>query len=162
MTYLLEATKIITKEMPDSVLALGGSGFDEIRPIVERLGIDRNVVYTGTRPFRELPQFYRMCDAVVGASLSEGFGLTFAEGSACGRPVVATTAGSLPEVIANGKSGLLVEPRNPQALADAVIKVLGNEELANRMGKNGAKYIRKKFDWDESARQFVKVYEKVI
>lgn len=159
--YLLEATKYVVSQLPNAVLVLGGTGFQKIQPLLKKLGIEEHVVYTGKRPFKEVPKFYAMCDIVVGASIAEGFGFTYAEASRCGKAVVATNAGSIPEIIINGETGILVPPRDSKALAEAIIYLLTNEKEANKMGKKGAKYT-KKFTWENSVRKHLEVYEKVL
>lgn len=158
---LLEATKYVVKQLPDARLVLGGSGFDELKPIIKKLGIKSYVVYVGARPFKEVPKFYAMCDVVVGASIAEGFGFMYAEASRCGKPVVATNTGSIPEIIINGKTGILVPPKNPKALADAIIELLTDEKKARKMGREGAKYT-KKFTWENSVKKHLEVYEKLL
>lgn len=161
MPTLLEATKYVVKQLPDARLVLGGSGFDELKPIIKRLGIKKYVIYVGIRPFKEIPKFYAMCDVVAGASTAEGFGFMYAEASSCGKPVVATNAGSIPEIIINGKTGILVPPKNPKLLANAVIELLTDEKKARKMGEKGAEYIRK-FTWENSVNKHLEVYEKLL
>ncbi|MEM5829243.1 MAG: glycosyltransferase family 4 protein [Candidatus Aenigmatarchaeota archaeon] len=157
---LLEATKYVIQHLRDARLVLGGSGFEELKPIIKKLGIEKYVIYTGKRPFNEVPKFYAMCDIVVGASVAEGFGFMYAEASRCGKAVVATKAGSIPEIIIDGKTGILVPPRNSKALAKAIINLLIDEKKAKRMGKEGAKYT-KKFTWENSVKKHLEVYEKL-
>jgi glycosyltransferase involved in cell wall biosynthesis len=159
--YLLEATKLVVNEIPEAVLVLGGTGFEKVRPLIEKLKIKDHVVYAGKRPFKEVPKFYAMCDIVVGASIAEGFGLMYAEASRCGKAVVATNTGSIPEIILNGKTGILVPPRDSKALADAIIELLTDKEKARRMGEKGAEYT-KKFTWENSVKKHLEVYEKLL
>ena len=156
--YLLEATRIVTEELPEARLVLGGTGFEDIRPLIKKLGIEEFVVYVGKRPFKEMPKFYARCDIIAGASMAEGFGFMYAEASRCGKAVVATKAGSIPEIILDGKTGILVPPRDPEALAKAIIKLLSNKKKADRMGRRGAEYT-KKFTWENSVKKHIEVYE---
>jgi glycosyltransferase involved in cell wall biosynthesis len=158
---LLEATKYVTQKLPNARLILGGYGFEELKPLIKKLGIEKYVIYVGSRPFEELPQFYASCDVVVGASVAEGFGFMYAEASSCGKPVVAPKAGCIPEIILDKKTGILVEPKNPKSLADAIIELLTNEEKARKMGKKGAEYM-KKFTWENSVKKHLEIYEKLI
>jgi glycosyltransferase involved in cell wall biosynthesis len=79
-------------------------------------------------------------------SWSEGFGLAAAEASACGVPVIATRTSSLPEVVRDGSTGILVPPHDAQALALAVKRLLGDAQLRRRMGAAGRRHIRAQFD----------------
>jgi glycosyltransferase involved in cell wall biosynthesis len=159
--YLLEATKIVVQEIPDARLVLAGSGYDYVLPLVKKMGIEKFVVYLGRIPIGEEPKFYSMLDVFAGASIVEGFGLVYAEASRCGKPVVATNSGSIPEIIINGKTGMLVPIRNSKALAEAIIKLLDDQQLAKRMGKNGAQFT-KKFTWENSVNTHLSVYEKFV
>lgn len=159
--YLLEATKIVTNELHEACLVLGGTGFEEVKPFLKKLKIEKFVVYAGKRPFGEMPKFYRMCDIVAGASIAEGFGFMYAEASRCGKAVVATNTGSLPEIILNGKTGILVPPRDSKALAEAIIELLTDKKKAEKMGKRGAKYTEK-FTWENSVRKHLEVYEMFV
>ena len=159
--YLLEASKLVFSEVPDARLVLAGSGYKNAEPIIKKLGIENLVVSLGRIPDGTEPYFYSMIDVFVGASIAEGFGLVYAEASRCGKPVVATNGASIPEVVINGKSGILVPIRNAQALADGVIKLFTNEKLAAKMGKEGSEYT-KKFTWENSVKQHLKVYEKFV
>jgi len=95
-----------------------------------------------------MPDFYRGLTLLVLPSRAEGFGLAAAEGSACGLPVIATTASSLPEVIVHGETGLLVAPGDPAALADAIARLLADPETARRLGRAGRERVRARFSRD--------------
>ncbi len=161
VTYLIKAAKHVTEEVRDAKLVLGGTGYREISPLIKKNGLEGKVVYVGKMPYHEVPMFYAMCDVVAGASLCEGFGFMYAEASRCSRPVVATKTGSIPEIILNGETGILVPPKNPEALAEAIIKVLTDGELARKMGEKGAEYT-KRFTWENSVNQHLKLYEKLM
>jgi glycosyltransferase involved in cell wall biosynthesis len=161
ITYLLEATKLVVEKLPNAFLVLGGTDFEKIQPLLEKLKIKKYVIYAGKLLFKEVPKFYAMCDVVVGASIAEGFGFMYAEASRCGRPVVATNTGSIPEIILNQKTGILVPPKDPKALADAIIELLTNKKKASKMGREGAKYT-KKFTWENSVKKHLEVYEKLL
>jgi D-inositol-3-phosphate glycosyltransferase len=99
----------------------------------------------------------RSVDVVCVPSISEGFGFNAVEAQACGIPVVASRAGSLPEVV---KGGLLVPPRNPDAIADAVVGLLKNEKTRKSLGAAGARNA-KRFTWRASVKEHLKLYKKV-
>ncbi len=93
----------------------------------------------------DMPAFYRGLSLLVLPSRAEGFGLAAAEASACGLPVVATTASSLPEVVVHDQTGLLVPPRDPPALAAAITRLLAEPATARRLGAAGRQRVRDRF-----------------
>jgi len=116
------------------------------------------VVLLGEVPERDLPGLYAHAAAFVQPSSYEGFGLTAAEAMACGAPVIAADAGSLPEVV--GDTGLLVPPRNEAALAAAMRTLLEDRDAADAMGLCGRERAQR-FTWDRSAEVHARVYAEV-
>ncbi|MFX1519268.1 MAG: glycosyltransferase family 4 protein, partial [Promethearchaeota archaeon] len=90
--------------------------------------------------------------------LYEAFGIVLLEAMASGKPVVATICGGVPEVVVNGKTGLLVPPRKPKELAGACIKILQNHEMMQKMGQNGLNRVLKQFSWDLIIKKYVNAY----
>ncbi len=95
------------------------------------------------------------------SSLYEGFGLPAAEAMSCKTPVVVTNAGSLSEVV-DENTGILVEPSNPVALKDGILKLLGDDALREKMGVLGRKRCEDNFSWPAAAKNTLKVYEDVL
>jgi glycosyltransferase involved in cell wall biosynthesis len=110
----------------------------------------------------ELARVYSESQILVSPSLYEGFGLPAAEASACGTPVIATTAGALPEVIAGGETGLLVPPGDASALADAIAMLLADPDRRVAMGAAGVERINAQFSWRTCARRTAELYEDVV
>jgi glycosyltransferase involved in cell wall biosynthesis len=160
--YLVEAVPEISRSVPGSKLVLMLSRKDRYSNIVEKvkkMGLTDSVTFLPSRPNQEgVAQVIRSCDAVVMPSLSEGFGLNVVEAQACGVPVVASNTTSLPEVV---RGGLLVEPRNPAKLAEAVIKLLKDKALREKLGAEGAKYV-KRYSWDNVTKGYLDLYEKAL
>lgn len=100
-----------------------------------------------------------MADLFVFPSLYEGFGLPVLEAMACGVPVIASNRTSLPEVV--GDAGILVNPENPDELASAMSKVLGDSELGATLSRKGIERA-KLFSWQEVARKVIEVYQGVV
>ena len=107
----------------------------------------------GKRPHAELPGFYREADVLVVPSLSEAFGKPAAEAMASGLPVVATRAGGIPEVVADGETGLLVAPNDPLAMAEAIARVARDPALRARLGAAGRRRAEERFSYDSIARE---------
>ncbi|HEX8728100.1 MAG TPA: glycosyltransferase, partial [Ktedonobacterales bacterium] len=101
---------------------------------------------------------YSLAAVVAMPSLYEGFGIPVVEAMVCGAPVVASTGGSLPEIV--GDAGLLVAPDDTSALADALVRAVGDAQLREQLITRG--YARARaFNWDAAARQHVAVYHAV-
>lgn len=163
LEYLLEAAPLVAQEMPGAKLMLLVSRSDrdyakvagKIDALAKRglaISLEPQKSATG------VASIIRAADVVCVPSLSEGFGLTAVEPQACGVPVVATRAGSLPEVV---KGGILVEPRDPAALADGIVRVLRDRNLRQRLGRKGIAFAEK-LTWQTTAKRYLKKYESVV
>ena len=134
-------------------LVIRGSGkrrrVDAVRRRIEALGIAPFVDWQAYVPADELVRLYRGARVLVVPSLHEGFGLTALEAMACGTPVVASDRSSLPEVV--GDAGLLVDPLDVGALADAIVRVVGDDRLAKDLRERGLARAAA-FSWESTAR----------
>ena len=128
--------------------------------LVRKLNLDGMVHFTGRLTREELAQHYAAAQIAVVPSLYEGFGLPAAEAMACGVPVISTTGGALPEVV--GDAGILVPPRNADALAAAIKQLLNDKQAQQRMSEAGRKRVKEKFSWERAARKTVEVYQEVL
>jgi len=95
-------------------------------------------------------------------SIHEEFGVSAVEAQAMEVPVVATRVGGIPEVVEDGMTGVLVEPRNVEQLAQAIIRLLENPELRLEMGRKGREYVLAHYQWDENATEMEKIYVDVV
>jgi glycosyltransferase involved in cell wall biosynthesis len=119
-----------------------------------------HVIQVGYVPDEVMPSYYSLADVFVLPSLLEGFGLPLAESMACGTPIVATTAGSIPEVV--GDAGLLVPPMNATALAEALQTLLADSELRQTLGARGVKRARDIYSQDNMVTQTLAVYRSYL
>ncbi len=144
--YLLEAIPEIVKRYPEVVFLLAGDGAlgSELKAQAARLKIGRNLIFAGFRS--DADKILRASDIFLLPSLWEGLPLVAIEASAVGLPVIATAVDGTPEVVKDGETGLLIEPRNPVAITEAVLRLLDNPQEARRMGGNGAGFVRAHFD----------------
>ncbi len=165
--YFLEAASIILKEIPTvQFLVVGynrrGIGVLEDNPIrlSETLGIRENVFFTGRQS--DTPKILSIMDISILTSLSEGFSNTILESMAAGKPVVATNVGGNLEAIIEGETGFLVPPKNPEALAEAIIKLLENKSLAHRMGMAGKERVKQHFPLEKMIRETESLYDSLL
>jgi glycosyltransferase involved in cell wall biosynthesis len=146
------------------VLNIVGTGprLDQYRALAEQLSIQAHVRFLGFVEHDEMPAQYTQADLFVLPSRRESFGLVLAEAMACGLPVVATTAGAIPEVVEHGVTGLLVPPGDPEALAGAINSLLRDPLKMKTMGTNARRRVKKQFTWEEAAQAITKGYQRVL
>lgn len=130
--------------------------------LVSRLGLSSKVSFLGRIPHKELVHRYQSSSVVVNPSLSESFGISIVEGMACGIPVVGTKVGGMLETIVDGKTGLLVEPEQPDLLAEAIISLLKDQETRRRMGVNGRIRAIEHFSWRARVDRLLSAYQMVL
>jgi glycosyltransferase involved in cell wall biosynthesis len=128
----------------------------------EEMGLQARVTFTGRLSTEDLVKQYNKASVVVVPSVYEGFGLPAAEASACAAPVIATSGGALPEVVADGESGLVVPPMDPEALAEAIRTLLSNPDLREGMGNKGRERVQHLFTWQKAAKEHTEYFLEVI
>jgi glycosyltransferase involved in cell wall biosynthesis len=152
LPWLMEAWTGIdrTARNPRPELRLAGSGVleDDLRRWRQGLHHPEAVRILGF--VEDIPAFFRGLDLLVMPSLAEGFGLAAAEAGACGLPVIAGRASSLPEIVVDGETGLLVEPRSAPGLEKALATLLEKPDLGRRMGQAGAQRVARLFDREQT------------
>jgi glycosyltransferase involved in cell wall biosynthesis len=127
--------------------------------LIRQLGLDDRVVHLGRLEPTELITCYQSCDVLLFPSIYEGFGWPPLEAMACGTPVVASRAGSIPEIV--GDAGVLEEPRAADKLARAVANILANEQLRKNLIAAGLRRAAQ-FSWQRSIARLVNIYEDVL
>jgi len=163
--FLLEAIPHVLKEIPEAKFTFVGSArFDapKIAQLIRRSDIKNAVKFTGYVSDEMLPAFYSFCDVFCYPSLWEGFGLTPAEAQAAGKPVVAFNTCALPEVVEDGVTGFLVPPRDSDALGEAIVKLLSDNEMRRRMGQKARIRAEQMFSWEKAAHRTLEVYEEAL
>lgn len=162
---LIKAIPLIQKEVPNvKFLITGAARYDSIKisELITNLKIRRALIFSGFVSDEEIPKIYAACDVFCYPSLWEGFGLTPGEAQACGKPVVAFDHCSMPEVIANKKTGILVKPGDYRGLAKAISFLLLNDKERLGMGKNGRERVERLFSWDMAAEKTIRIYKDAI
>ncbi|MDD3304164.1 MAG: glycosyltransferase family 4 protein [Clostridia bacterium] len=151
----------IFKEMPNAKFLIVGIGpsVDDLKEQAKKLNISDKVIFTGKIPWTDVPKYYNIGDVFVNASLTETQGLTFIEAMASSTPVVAKFAPNLSEFITNNKNGILV--RKNADFTKAIINVLNNEKLANKLVENGLD-TAKLYSVEEFADKLEKLYTEII
>ncbi len=162
LLYLLQALTYLPENVTLTVVD-GGAPHRSFAPLLtEKYRIGHRVHFTGKIGPGELVRLYSSAEIAVVPSLYEGFGFPAAEAMACELPVVASTAGALPEVVGQDGAGILVPPRNATVLAQAVRQLLDHPELRIQMGRVARQRILDLFTWENAARQMVTVYREAM
>lgn len=159
--YLLEAMVEVLKVFPDAKLFLAGHDEKGIKLFLEdyakKLGIEKNVIFSGF--MSDVINIIQQFDLFVLSSLWEGFGLVLLEAMSAGNPIVTTEAGPIPEIVKDGETGFLVPPQNPQVMAEKIILLLKNKELARKMGEAGRKRLEEHFTLNKMIQETEAVYD---
>ncbi len=156
--YLLRALPLVRQQFPGTRLLVVGMGRPEkFAGLMERYGID-GVEFKGFVSLADKARYYASCDvACVPSTGKESFGYVVVEPMAAGKPVVATDIPGYASVVTPGRDGLLVAPRDPQALALGLVRVLADRELRTRLGSNG-RLTAQKFAWPRIAQRVLEYY----
>ena len=146
------------------VLTIIGAGprLPQYQALAAELGIGEHVRFLGFVEHQEMPRKYQQADLFVLPSRRESFGLVLAEAMACGLPVVATTAGAIPEVVEDGRTGILVPPGDPVALAHAINSLLDAPATMRAMGKRGRERVLHKFTWKRAGESVARGYTDLL
>jgi glycosyltransferase involved in cell wall biosynthesis len=160
--HLIDAAAILLRDVPDARVVILGDG--ELRATLEhqvkQLHLEKHVLLPGFR--EDVLALLKGFDIFVMSSETEGLGTSILDAMACGKPVVGTNTGGIPEVIEDGVTGLLVEPRHPEALAEAITILLRDDGLRTRMGAAGLARVREHFTVDRMIEATIAVYEQVL
>jgi glycosyltransferase involved in cell wall biosynthesis len=165
LDVLIQAIALVRNQLPETRLLIVGAGQleTEYRQLVNQHGLTDRAIFAGNISDQELPRYYACSDilALPSKDRSEGFGLTILEANAAGKPAIGTAVGGIPSVIRDGYNGLLVPPNDPSTLAEAIRKVLADEDLLKQMGKNGRSFAEQ-HDWSIVAQQTESLYKRAL
>ncbi|MFH1045844.1 MAG: glycosyltransferase family 4 protein [Candidatus Omnitrophota bacterium] len=159
--YLLLALPRILAEFPRAQLLLVGDGPERkpLQELVKELGIGQNVIFSPATP--DTSKALACIDVFVLPSLMEGLGLAIIEAQAMGLAVVASKVGGIGSLIKDGENGLLVKPRDPLALAQAILRLLHDNALAATLGRAAAQQAREKFTLAQMVDGIERVYQEI-
>lgn len=168
LEYLLEAMELVAQKVPDvALVAVAKAGFrgtDEVswfRTLAGRLGIEDRVEFLESVSQEGILRLLSDCDLLALPSKTEGWGLALMEAMACGKPVVATRVGGVPELVRDGMDGILVDACDVRGLAEAITQLLKDPIARERMGKSGRERVAR-FSWDETARVVLDEYRRAL
>jgi glycosyltransferase involved in cell wall biosynthesis len=160
--HLVDAAAIVVREVPDARFVILGEG--ELREALEHqvrhLHLERHVFLPGFRA--DVLALLKGFDVFVMSSETEGLGTSILDAMACGKPVVGTRAGGIPEVIDDGVTGEVVPAKDPKAMAKAIVGLLRDPERRARMGAAGLERVRDRFTVERMVSGTRRVYEKAV
>jgi glycosyltransferase involved in cell wall biosynthesis len=161
--FLIEAATRIVKENKEMKFIVVGDGplRNHLISHTEKLGVRDYFAFLGEVPDETLPGLYNCADLFVLPSTQEGQGLALLEAQASGKPVVAFNISAVNETVLHGKTGLLTQP-NSDELADAILKLLADSSLRQKMGHLGREFVAENFSWNTCAERMFQVYLEAI
>ena len=164
VNYLIKAFKQISREVPNSRLIIVGPGTrlrGKYEKEVARSGL-KNVVFVGGKPQSELPRYYKAADVFCAPATGlESFGIVLLEAMAMGKPIVATNIEGYNSVLTHGAEGLLVPPKNEEALARALVSLLTNEPLRQEMAAR-ARLKAMEYSWERVSQRVLNCYTRIL
>jgi len=139
----------------------GEAEVERLQALATSLQVDDHVSFLGPQPHDRLPLFYNAADVVTVCSHSESFGFAALEAHACGTPVVGTAVGGLTHIVRDGRSGFLVESRDPSVFAARLKTLLSDPELRRDLSHEGV-VAAARFSWSETGGKFLELYECLV
>jgi glycosyltransferase involved in cell wall biosynthesis len=162
--YLLDSMKNVLSELPQVKLFLVGWGPLEttLRMKARELGIADNIIFAGKCQQDRVFEILSITDIFVLSSLWEGFGLVLGEAMAMAKPVVCTKTDGSQVVVKHNETGIIVPPKDPRALADAVIDLIGDPDRARKMGELGKERVAALFSPERFIQEHEAFYREII
>jgi phosphatidyl-myo-inositol dimannoside synthase len=157
---LIRSLPLIHRRVPDAAVLIVGDGPQrgDLEKLVDKLGLRRDVVFTGAKAWVETPAYFAAGDVFCMPTRTrkagfevEGLGIVYLEASACGLPVVAGDSGGAPDAVQDGVTGYVVNGRAAAEIAERVSALLLDRELAREMGEWGRRWVEQRWRWDDLA-----------
>ena len=157
--YFIDSAAIVSRQIPQARFLIVGEGslHDELAARARDLNIEEKVFFTGWR--EDVPEILSVLDVLALASLNEAVGRVLLEAGAVGKPVVATEVGGVGEIIRNNETGILVPPRDPAAMAQAVITLLKDKAKRDEMGRRAKEWVRNNFNDRSMVEKLDEIYK---
>lgn len=175
LIYLIEASRIIVEKVPNAKIIIKGASPGstnsntpekryeaKLRELIKMYGLEDNVIILEGSPNSEIPKFMSAADVFVLPSISEGLGLVILEALATGVPIVASNVGGIRNILINAHNGLLVQPRDVEGLANAVLTLLNDEGLRKRIIEDGLRTVcqTKDNEFEKILSEFISKFER--
>jgi glycosyltransferase involved in cell wall biosynthesis len=160
--YLIEAASKVVDAYPECRFLIVGDGGQRqfLEEKTAELGLNDKVIFTGSR--RDVPEILSMLDIFVFPSLKEGLPMAVLEAMASKIPVVATSVGGIPKVLENGISGIIIQPKDSQSIADAIMRIIKNPDDTLLIAQKGFEKIRNDFLSGLMTNKYLNVYKAIL
>ncbi len=163
--YLIKGFKLVKENNhEDIVLKIAGSGsqMDNLVNLVDELDLKDSVEFLGRIPLNQVAEVFNTFDIAVFPSLRESFGVAAIEAQSCEVPVIVSNVGGHPEVVIDGETGIVINPKSPEEIRDAILKLLEDEKLRENIGKKGRKFIKENYEVNSNFNDIDKIYKKIL
>lgn len=162
---MLQSMMDVVSRFPNARLDILGEG--ELTAVyqdqIRTLGLEKSVNLLGKKTYDQMPELFQTHNIVVVPSIkSEGTPTVILEAFACGRPVVGTRIGGIPELVTPGQTGQIVEPRDTIGLANAICALLEQPSLAAQHGQNARRLVEEKYSWDILTQKYLELYHEAV
>jgi glycosyltransferase involved in cell wall biosynthesis len=165
--YLIQSLPAVLAEVPNTKCLVVGRDFGEpgsreidLRRLARSLGVNDSITFTGERS--DIPELLAVMDFIVQPSLSEGLSNVILEAMAAGKPVIASDVGGNREVIEDGKTGFLVNPKEYSEFSRRIIECLKNPRLSKELGRNARETVMQKFQISRMLERHMCLYDQCI
>ena len=162
--HLISAMPKILENYHDSKLIIAGKGgmLDELKGQAEYMGLSNKVYFTGYLNAKQVQKMYKCADVAVFPSTYEPFGIVALEAMLAGVPTVVSDVGGLNEIVDHRENGMKSYAGNPNSIADSVLSILYDKQLASTISKNAKAKVKEEFSWNKIAQDTHYIYEKAI
>ncbi len=162
LVYLIKSASILLEHRKDVNFLLVGEGsiMEELKKLCVNLKVEKNFIFAGERS--DVPEILSLIDIFVLSSIREGLPLAILEAMDCGKPIIATNVGGVPEIVKNGINGILVQPKDPEALYSAMKELLDDRGKMEKMGYEGKKICGNNFSSKVMVDRVEELYDKLV
>lgn len=161
---LIRAIAEVKEKCPSIKCYILGDGSERgsLEKLAKELKLERDIIFLGNIPYKELPFYLGKADVFVRPSRSEGMGNSFVEALAAGVPAIGTSVGGIPDIIIDHKTGILCNVDDPHDLSQKILLLLRDQELGARVRINGRRLVEEKFSWSAIAQSYGDMFEKLL
>lgn len=170
---LVTTSRLVTKNAVEDVIsalpllpehikfAIAGRGYlkESLELKAKILNVDKRIVWLGQVSHDDMPAILKASDIFIRTPISEGFGNSYVEAMATGLPCVATAVGGIVDFIKDGETGVFVEVRNPESIAQGVMRLVKDTELYSTIKRNGFEMVKEKYDWEIIAKEMDNIFK---